>query len=177
MRKFKFRLGSVLKLREAARDQRRAELAEVYRADDTLRQHAADIDRELLGNRAHCRAAVGPGALDVDRLLEGHRYELLLRSQRRQIDAQRAMLAIEIERRRLLLVQASRDVRVLEKLRQRQSDHHRAEEARQLMKQLDEIAQQRADQSLFQNRPSRPERPSGPERPTASKVRSQEALS
>jgi len=123
MTRFRFRLASVLKLREAARDERRAELA---------------------GLRGEWRAAAGPGVVDVDRLLDGQRYELLLRAYRRQIDAQRSMLAPEIERRRQAVVQANREVRVLEKLRDRQAQRHRAEEERQLTKQLDEIAQQRA---------------------------------
>jgi len=144
MTRFRFRLASVLKLREAARDERRAELAEAYRADDTLRARGEGIDAELAGLRGQCRTASGPGVVDVDRLLDGQRYELLLRAYRRQVDAQRNMLAPEIERRRQAVVQANRDVRVLEKLRDRQAQRHRAEEERQLTKQLDEIGQQRA---------------------------------
>lgn len=142
MSQFKFRLASVLKLREAARDQRRAELAEALRADDTLLQETEGLDAELGVTRDGCRRTAKPGVLDVDRLLEGHRYELLLRANRRVLEAKRAMLAVEIDRRRQLLVQATRDVRVLEKLRERQSTRHRAEEERQAMKLLDEIAQQ-----------------------------------
>ena len=41
------------------------------------------------------------------------------------------------------LLVADRDVRVLEKLRQRQADRHRREEDRREVKRLDELAQQK----------------------------------
>ena len=49
-------------------------------------------------------------------------------------------MAEEIERRRQTLVQANRDVRVLEKLREKQAGRHRQEEDRRETKVLDEVA-------------------------------------
>ena len=50
----------------------------------------------------------------------------------------------EIERRRLVLAEANREVRVLEILRDKQAAQHRQEEERREMKRLDEVAQQQA---------------------------------
>ena len=55
MAKFKFRLATLLRLREATRDQRRAELAEAYRADNVLREHLDRVGQELTWLRAACR--------------------------------------------------------------------------------------------------------------------------
>jgi len=140
MARFKFRLATLLRLREETRDQRRTELAEAYRVDDVLKQRIEHADRELVGLRAHCRQAAGPGALDIDQLVAAQRYELVIRAQRKELIGQREQVTNEIERRRRLLVEANRDVRVLEKLREKQAKRHRQEEYRREIKYLDELA-------------------------------------
>ena len=144
MSKFKFRLSTLLRLREAARDERRAELAEAYRVDDTLRQQLQRTDQELQSLRAQRRQGMQPGAVDVDRLVESQRYEMTLSAQRLQIVRQRETVQGEIERRRQVLVEANRDVRVLENLRDKQAGQHRQQEERREMKRIDEVAQQQA---------------------------------
>lgn len=146
MPRFKFRLATLLKLREATRDERRVQLAEAYRVDDVLRQRLEGVGNELGWLRDLCRRAVGPGTVDVDRLVETQRYELTLRVQQHQLQQQREAVAAEIERRRQSLVEANREVRVLEKLREKQSQRHDFEENRREMKRLDEVAQRCAVQ-------------------------------
>ena len=144
MTKFKFRLATLLRLREATRDARRTELADAYRADDVLNEHLDRVGRELDWLRTQCRKAAGPGTVDVERLVEAGRYELSLRAQRGQLEGQREAVGAEIDRRRQALLAADRDVRLLEKLRDKQAKRHRQEENRQETKQLDEVAGQRA---------------------------------
>lgn len=143
MAKFEFRLASLLRLRESVRDQRRAALAEAYRVDELLQQRLAQIARELGWLRERARRAAGPGHIDVDQLLEAQRYELALRAEERQFQRQRAAVAAEIERRRQALVEADREVRTLEKLREKQWQAWQSEENRRQTRQLDEMAQQR----------------------------------
>ena len=137
---FRFRLTTLLRLREADRDQRRAQLAEAHLAEDKLRQHIAELDRQLADLRHDYSAHAAPGPVEVDRLVSTQRYELVLMSQRQTQHKQAQLLAAEVERRRLMLVEADREVRVLEKLRDRQHERHREDEARQETKLLDEIA-------------------------------------
>ncbi len=144
MSKFKFRLSTLLRLREAARDERRAELAEAYRVDDTLRQQLQRTDQELQSLRAQRRQGMQPGEVDVDRLVESQRYEMTLSAQRLQIVRQRETVQGEIERRRQVLAEANRDLRVLENLRDKQAGQHRQQEERREMKRIDEVAQQQA---------------------------------
>ena len=146
MAKFRFRLATLLRLREAARDQRRHVLAEAYRVDDVLRRRIEVAERELDALRQRTRQMAGPGAVNVDQLLEAQRYELALRAGQQQLDKQRQAVAEEIERRRHDLAEAGRDVRVLEKLREKQSRRHAIEEGRRDIKMLDEVAQRRAVQ-------------------------------
>jgi flagellar FliJ protein len=133
----------VLKLREAARDERRAALAEAYRVDSVLEQRLQQVADEYVRLKDQCRRAAGPGPVAIDRLVEAQRYEVSLKSQQLQLAGQRETVAAEIERRREALVAASRELRVLEKLRENQAGRHRQEENRQEIKQLDEVAQQR----------------------------------
>lgn len=140
MSRFTFRLAGLLRLRESTRDERRAALAEAFRVDDVLRRQMDRLDAEVAGLRDACRRAAGPGTVDLDHLVEAQRYETALRSQREAILRQRETVAAEIERRRQALVEADRDVRVLEKLRERQLEQHTREEARREVKRLDEVA-------------------------------------
>ena len=144
MAKFKFRLAPLLKLRESVRDERRGELAEAYHADDLLQQQIGQTQQQMQNLQELCRQQVSPGTVDVDRLVESQRHELLLKSQEKQLLQQKQRLSDEIERRRQLLVEANREVRVLEKLREKQSQRHQDEENRRQVKQLDEVAGQRA---------------------------------
>ncbi len=142
MANFIFRLTALLRLRESRRDECRAALAEAYRIDDVLRKQFESLTRELDSLREFCRLKASPGAVEIDRLVEAQRYELVARAQQQNIAQQRQTVAAEIERRRQALVEADREVRVLEKLRERQAEQHRCEEDLREVKRLDEVASQ-----------------------------------
>jgi flagellar protein FliJ len=137
---FRFRLETLLRLRLAERDQRRAELAKAIRAEELIRSQQRSLAQQQLQALEHARQLKSPGAADVDALLRTHRYELVLAAQQRQLAAQLAQVEAESERRRQILVEADRQVRVLEKLRERQAAAHRQNAERLQTKQLDEVA-------------------------------------
>jgi flagellar FliJ protein len=139
MSKFKFRLSTLLQLRETTRDECRTELAQAYRADEIVEQEQERIATEVAKLEQENRTAASPGELDVDRLLEARRYSLVLGAQEKQAVAQRQAIAEETERRRRKLVEANRQVRVLEELRGRQQSRHREDENRAEIKLLDEV--------------------------------------
>ncbi|MCR4414086.1 MAG: flagellar export protein FliJ [Thermoguttaceae bacterium] len=143
MTTFRFRLATLLRLRESTRDERRLELARAYQADDLLRREEQRVEDELAGLTRLVRHAAGPGPVNVDGLLEAQRFEIVLKAQRQHLARQREMVGAEIERRRQALVEANRDVQVLERLRQRQADRHRDEENRRDILRIDEVAQRR----------------------------------
>jgi flagellar export protein FliJ len=142
MAQFRFRLATLLRLRESARDERRARLAEAYAAERKLLSRRDEILREQAEiKRNHRGPGVGP--VNVDQLLTVDRYDVLLKAELQVIDRQQTLLAEEIEKRRQALVAADREVRLLEKFREKLAQRHRQHEATQDMKQLDELAGRR----------------------------------
>jgi len=143
MAAFKFRLATILKLREATQDERRRELAEAYHVDEVLAGREQGIDAQLEHLRQQCRMASRVGTVDVDTLVVAGRHELMLRAQLRDLARQREHVAAEIEQRRERLVEATQAVRALEKLREKQLAQHEEEEQRLADKEMDEVGVRR----------------------------------
>lgn len=141
MARFQFRLATLLRLRELARDERRAQLAEAIRLADQVRVRQDDVRALVESTRKLQRPSAGP--IDADGLLNATRYELVLRAELQQLEMQQATIAAEIEKRRQALVEADREVRSLERLREAQQERHLAEEEERSRKELDEIAVRR----------------------------------
>jgi flagellar FliJ protein len=150
MPKFKFRLATLMRLRENTRDERRSELAEAYRVDDLIKQRIESLVAEMDSLKTQRRATAGPGTVDVDSLVEAQRYEAALKTQQAQFKEQRQAIAGEIQSRQQRLVEANREVRVLEKLREKQLDKYRKEENRREAKVLDEVALQQVFREAVQ---------------------------
>jgi flagellar FliJ protein len=137
---FRFRLETLLRLRIAERDERRGDLAKALRAEEVLQAEQARLAAEQQGLSERSLGLKSPGSANVDALLSAHRYEVVLTGQARQLTGQLEQVAAEVERRRQVLVEADREVRVLEKLRERQAAAARLHEERQEAKRYDEAA-------------------------------------
>jgi flagellar FliJ protein len=140
MAKYKFRLNTLQKVRGAHRDQQRGSLAEAFRAEQVLAENRAQLTVEERELRELQRSASQGQYLDVNRLLEAQRYELLLKAQSQELAKQAVLLAAETERRRQTLVEADREVRVLELLDERHRRAHALEAQREETKRLDDVA-------------------------------------
>ena len=140
MKPFRFRLTTLLRLREATRDERRVELATALHAEERLLEHRAEVQQELANLRQQFIDA-GVGRIDIDHLLGLQRYEAIVQLDLKTIEEHMRTIATEVDRRRAALVAADREVHVLEKLRETQAQRHRDDQARLDIKQLDEIAQ------------------------------------
>jgi flagellar protein FliJ len=140
MAKYRFRLETLQKVREARRDEDRAALAEAFRAEQVLAESEAELAAEAEMIRALRRAATAGPYTNVNQLLETQRYDLLLRAQSQELAKQGILLAAETERRRQILVEADREVRVLELLDDRHQQAFRDEQRREETKRLDETA-------------------------------------
>jgi flagellar FliJ protein len=141
---FRFRLTPVLHLRENARDERRAALADALRAEMVLAEQMAEKHGEIATLGAALAKERGVGEINVERMIQGQRYQALLRAELAMLEEQARKVAEEVERRRELLVAADRDVRVLEQLREKQRARFMYEEAQRETKFLDDVAGQRA---------------------------------
>jgi flagellar export protein FliJ len=128
------------KVREAHRDQQRGSLAEAFRAEQVLAENRAQLIAEERELRDLQRSASEGPYLDVNRLLEAQRYELLLKAQSQELAKQAVLLAAETEHRRQTLVEADREVRVLELLDERHRRAHDRNAQREETKRLDDVA-------------------------------------
>ena len=138
MKKFQFRLDSLVRLREAVRDERRSQLAEAMRIQASLEGEMQQLRLKL--NEARQMHTAPRGAVDIDRLLVAERYEMVLLLEKQKLEQQQANINTEVEKRRQTLVWADQDVRVLEKLRETQFQRWRAGSERDAIEHLDEIA-------------------------------------
>ncbi len=143
MTTFTFRLEPLLRLRTAERDHRREELAKAFRAEQLLEQRQQAVRQELQMIREQTGQQASPGPIQVDQLLHAHRYALLLHAQLEQLRRQREAVSQETHRRREALVEADRELRILEKLRERHALAHAYQEQRADVRTLDEIALRR----------------------------------
>ena len=143
MAKYKFRLETLQQVREARRDEQRAALADAFRAEQVLAGYRAELAAESESLRELRRSASAGRYLDVNRLLEAQRYELLLKARSQELAKQAVLLAAETERRRQMLVESDREVRVLELLDERHNKEFKQEQQRLETKQLDEVATNR----------------------------------
>ena len=138
MSRHPFRLTTLKRLREAERDQRRAELADALAADALLLERIERLGREADAWRQQTRHAAA-GTVDVDQWAQANRYRWLMRAQQQQLQEQRKKLEGEIERRRQALVEADRELKVVEKLEQRHDEAERLAALRSEQKILDEM--------------------------------------
>jgi flagellar protein FliJ len=132
-----FRLATMLKLRDQTRDERRLELAQALEAEQILRDRGSRIQAEIDATRERTRAAA-TGSVNVEGLLNARRYELILKGELTAVGSQMSQVREEIERRRLALLEADRDVKVLEKLRELKASEQAAKEQKRENRQLDE---------------------------------------
>jgi flagellar FliJ protein len=144
MATFHFRLATLLRLREADRDERRAQLADAQQAEAIVAGRISEMDQEIRAIRQHGQLAASPGKVDVDQLLDMQRYEMQLKIERAATEDQRQKIAQEVERRLERAIAADREVRILEKLRETQLAKHRSEEEKVDQKRFDELAGQLA---------------------------------
>ncbi|MBL9162592.1 MAG: flagellar export protein FliJ [Planctomycetaceae bacterium] len=140
MARFRFRLQTLRRIREIHRDEQRGRLATAYEAERILQHQHDGLAAEAAQHLENQRRAMREGPIDVNWMLTTQRYQLALEAQIKVLTEQAAKLAEEVERRRVALVDADREVRVLDKLEERQRAQHRLAAMRAETKRLDEVA-------------------------------------
>ena len=138
--KFKFRLTPLLKIRENVRAEKQAELGKAYEAARIVEEELQRLQSELVRCGELGREAIQKGRISVDYLLSLRRHESFLLDQQTQAQGQLEQIREEIERRRIALMEADREVKVLEKLQEKQKTKHLQEQSLAELKQMDEIA-------------------------------------
>ncbi len=152
MSEFRFRLQSVVQLRERERDQaaqayEKATLAQ-QQLDDEIQRRQQDHDAQQPLQTTDDQQVVDP-----QRIIESQRYQLVLLQEIAELRTKRQLVDTECERRRQVLVAHEQRVRSLEKLKDKQAADWQAREARGEQIALDQWA---GFQYWHNNRPPAP---------------------
>lgn len=146
MRPFRFRLATLLKMRQAVRDDRSAELLKAELAAERLAGRKEELNEELQ-QLTSSRRTTSVGPLVVDQLIESQRYEMILLAEEKTLTEQERIIGGEVAKRQETLMEADRKVRVLEKLSEKQKERFDRELARVYSKEMDEIAHRHTAES------------------------------
>lgn len=144
--KFQFRLQSIMKLREAERNEKQAELAEAIQADQILVQQVLSINQKLNDVSVEIRD-VQRTSIDVDHLLGMKRFQAELRGQIVELLNQRQQLEQEIARRQNNLAEANKSLKTIQKLEDNAKAEHRQEMDKKEQEVLDEFRVKGASES------------------------------
>ncbi len=116
----KFRLATLLKLRERDRDMAAKAVQDVYLAIGKLDTAQQEID-EANSQMNEARKQSSFGAINLNQILDAQLYQMVLSAQSAQIADHKGKLNQELERRQFALVQSQKAVKSLEKLRDQRS--------------------------------------------------------
>lgn len=112
----KFRLATLLKIRERDRDIAAKAVQEVRLAIEKLDNAQRGID-EANRQMNDARKQSSFGAINLHQILDAQRYQMVLSAQSAQIADHQGKLNQELERRQFALLQSQKAVKALEKLR------------------------------------------------------------
>jgi len=135
---FRFRLATLMRLRQSTRDECRQELAAAQQLERSIYERINGLDRELAEVRNRTGASSQAGSIDIDRLRDTVRYQSLLAAKRQAAQQQLKNCSAQVDHLRQLLVEADRELKSLEKLQSRQQDRHHRSQHKHELRQLDE---------------------------------------
>ena len=141
---FRFRLQPLQKVRENIRQDRQTELAKALEAEAVVREKIESLIGEIAGTKEEGRKLAAKGQINVDFLVGLRRHEAYLLAQKAEAEQKLEQVLAEVERRRLAVVEADKEVKILEKLHEKLKDRHDSELTAKEIVDLDEIASQRA---------------------------------
>jgi flagellar FliJ protein len=140
---FRFRLNSVLRFRERKREDRRLELRALEQAKDHIVSDIDRLERSLDRQRTEMDTQQGKFVSLAEMKLAAdfsHKVTDRIRERRSVL----TILEQKSAAKRDELLEANRDVKSLEQLRERRQERHRLEEARDEQKLTDEVGQRKA---------------------------------
>lgn len=141
---FRFRLQPLQKVRENIRCERQTELAKAFEAEAVVREKIESLTRGIADTKEEGRKLVAGGRVNVDFLVGLRRHEAYLLAQKAEAEQTLDQVLVEVERRRLAVVEADKEVKILEKLHEKLKERHDNERNAEEIVELDEIASQRA---------------------------------
>lgn len=146
---FRFRLQPLQKIRENIRQERQTELAKALEAESVMREKIESIKQDIVGTKEEGRRLASEGRIKVDHLVGLRRHEAYLLAQKAEAEQKLEQVLAEIERRRQAVIEADKEVKIMEKLHEKLKERHDNGLAEKEVLELDEIASQRAARTLM----------------------------
>ena len=146
---FKFRFDPLITIRNNELKERQMELAKAYDARRILEEHLLEIERQLTEGIATARDLMQPGqAVNVEYLLGLRRQEMFLRANQDDLEKKIQIVDEEIEVRRAKVVEANKELKIIEKLKEKRLEQYLDGEKRAETKAMDEIAGRNQSRNL-----------------------------
>jgi len=139
-----FRLDGVLVWRERQRDECRLRWAEACRAEEEIRRRAAELCAEIAAEQTQRRGKLESGVIALDDIRARHQYEQALRGELELLQRASEEATRERERRSDAVIEAQREVEVLERLKAAHAEQALQAVRRGEQRQMDEVAGLRA---------------------------------
>ncbi|QDU62583.1 Flagellar FliJ protein [Planctomycetes bacterium Pan216] len=142
MKRFQFRLARVQRLRERTLQERQVELAEVIEHQQKIEAEISRLDSDRTGEKDSLRDYLGQGTISIDHVIQSHLYDGSLRNAKRQLESHLEQVRRLVDFRRARVLDAEKDVKVLEKLGEKARQRYDADVSREDQQLLDELALQ-----------------------------------
>ena len=138
---FKFRLDPLITIRDNHLKERQAELAQAYNAQRICEENLQTLGKLIEEGIATARNMMQSGQrVDVHFLRGIQEHELVLRANHEEWTKNLQTVNEEVERRRRLVVDANKELKKVEKLKEKRYEEYLEEEKKQETKAMDEIA-------------------------------------
>ena len=141
---FKFRLEPLITIRANDLKERQSELAQVYEKRRKAEEALQIVEDQLAEGIATARSLMQVGqTVNVEHLLGFRRQEMFLRDNQEKLIEYMQAIDRDIEILRRAVVAASKELKKIEKLKEKRYEEYLKEEKKEETKTMDEIAMNR----------------------------------
>lgn len=138
---FTFRLEPLITIRDNVLKECQGELAKAYHARRILEEALHDVEKQIADGTVAARELMQAGkTVNVDYLLGLRRQEMFLRANQSDLSQKIQIVDEEIERRRASVTAANKDLKIVEKLKEKRHEKYLDDESKAETKTMDEIA-------------------------------------
>jgi len=138
---FKFRLDPLIAIRDHKLKECQRALAQAYEARKILEKDLQEIDRQLEEGIVAVRSVIQPGqTINLQNLIGFRRQEMFLRASQEELMEKIKAVDKGIDIRLAAVVEANKELKIIEKLKEKRYEKYLDAENKAEMKMMDEIA-------------------------------------
>ncbi|MGL4593231.1 MAG: flagellar export protein FliJ [Thermoguttaceae bacterium] len=138
---FRFQLDSLLSIRNSTLKEKQGALGKAYEARRIVEEKRFALAKDISDTLNSGREMIASGMISPDYLLGLRRHEAFLATQQQEVEQHLVLIDEEIERRLAAVVEANKELKMVEKLKEKRREKYVTEETRKEVVQMDEIAQ------------------------------------